>query len=498
MRDLKRALDRPRSLSSSASLPQLVEALHPDIGRPRDIATPGGFRRNHMQRTGSGALSAVETPLLATSFMDRLLDPRVARCCALEACDGDVAALTASAVSGSAASTARRIGSSDVATAFLILKSTVGGTLILIPGGFKDAGLLSASLILCAIGGIEIYCMSLLVRCNRALGGGSYGDIVCHCVGRSGRWLVDLSLVLSQLGFVCAEMLYVGKNLHSALEKYDLGWLSETHILLLQLVISVPASWIRRLDYFKWTNVIANVTVLFALGTISASSVVGVAQHGPSDEVNLVSNGWLLFMGTSVFSFECINFVIPMYEEHEKKESFVPVLSATLCGVIVLFVGFGAVNYASYGEATASPVTLNLPHGAPVGKIVPFAFALASLLNIPLFLFPATITIEAKVFPAGPPTLCRKWQKNGVRTGLILLCTGIAIVGAQSIQAMVSLIGSLCCVPLAFIYPAISHYILCKPGVALKIVDVAVAVLGAVLFVSTTTDAIKHMQSVAD
>merc|ERR1719382_890202 len=280
-------------------------------------------------------------------------------------------------------------------------------------------------MVLLAIAGIEIYCMILLVKCSRTLGLVSYGEIVERATGRIGGWSVDASLVLSQLGFVCAEMLYVSTNGQNALASFSdslPSWLvlTQGQLLMGQLLLSVPLSWIRHLRYFKVTNIIANATVLVALGALLVISAKGLAREGPGPDIHEHGPGWLMFAGTSVFSFECINFVLPMYEAHEKPETFVPILSSTLCLVALMFVGFGGLNYMYYGCDTEDVLTLNLPKDSPSGKVMPFAFSLASLLNVPLFLFPASITIEAKCFEdARRPSLARKWKKNGLRTLLI-------------------------------------------------------------------------------
>ena len=67
----------------------------------------------------------------------------------------------------------------------------------------------------------------------------------------------------------------------------------------------------------------------------------------------------------------------------------------TLLGVCALFIVFGAVNYAYYGAQTQPVITLNLPRESPVSHFLPLAFALASLFNVPLFLLPAALQLEA-------------------------------------------------------------------------------------------------------
>ena len=386
------------------------------------------------------------------------------------------------------------LGSSNFATVLLILKSTVSGTLIIIPGAFSTTGLLMAPLILLLIGGVEIYCMVLLVKCVRFLGGGSYGEIAGRSMGTIGMWAVDLSILLSQMGFVCTEMLYVAKNCSGALAAYGefSPIFSETGILLLQLLVVIPMSWIQKLKYFQVSNIIANTIVLLALGVLLGFAVGGLASRGPGVGVEPSGPGWMIFAGQVVFSFECINFVIPMYDAHETKETFAPILAVTLLGVCALFIFFGGVNYAYYGEETKTVITLNLPQGSQIGRILPFAFAFASLFNVPLFLFPAAIYLEAQCFDTAP-SIGRTWKINCMRTILILACTLLAYMGKHEVGAFIALVGSLCCVPLSFIFPAICHAKLCPASSSELAADAAILLLGLLLFVYTTSSAILEL-----
>ena len=196
-------------------------------------------------------------------------------------------------------------GASNLSTVLVILKSTIGGTLIIIPGAFSQTGLLLAPLLLLLVGGVEIYCMVLLVECVKTLGGGSYGEIARHSMGAVGTWAIDLSILLSQIGFVCAEMLYVAKNSSKAFQAFGIEspLASETGILFLQLLVVIPMSWIRKLKYFQLTNLIANTTVLLALGFLLSYSFSGLLTEGPGLGVEPTGPNWMIFAGTVVSWF---------------------------------------------------------------------------------------------------------------------------------------------------------------------------------------------------
>jgi len=283
------------------------------------------------------------------------------------------------------------------------------------------------------------------------------------------------------------------KNTHGVFQAYGVrsAATSATGILLLQLLVVVPMSWIRQLKYFQVSNLIANTTVLVALGVLLSYSTSGLLQKGPGPGLEPLESGWMLFTGTVVFSFECINFVLPVYEAHERKETFVPILVSTLLGVIVLFIVFGGVNYVYYGTDTMELVTLNLPQGSKVRKFLPAAFALASLFNVPLFLFPAVAVLEEKLFRQSVQSRRTIWKMNALRTMLTLVCVLVSAVGAHSVQALVALIGSFCCVPLAFIFPVMCYMKLCNPTPGEQILLGAVLGLGIVLFVYTSYTAVQ-------
>lgn len=449
--------------------------LYPELGRAGDLAQPGGFRRHHLQQR--------RPSMDQQSLLNRLLDPRVQRYFEAELKKGrqeeEIEALE----------TADAGGSSNFGTVLLILKSTIGGTLIIIPGAFSHTGLLVAPLLLLIVGGAEIYCMVLLVDCVRSCGG-SYGEIARKAVGEAGSFAVEASVFLSQAGFVCAEMLYVAKNSVPPLKAMGLQswWLSESTILLLQLLVVIPMSWIRQLKYFQVSNLIANVTVALALAILLAYSLVGLADHGPGEGIQLAGPNWMVFAGTVAFSFECINFVIPMYDAHDKKETFTAILVLTLLGVCALFIVFGAVNYAYYGAQTQPVITLNLPRESPVSHFLPLAFALASLFNVPLFLLPAALQLE--VYFAGAVDV---WKINAMRAILICGCAVISLIGKDSIDAFIALIGSFCCVPLAFIFPVLCHFKLCQPEGKKVLLNVAVLLLGLALFVYTSLSSLNQM-----
>lgn len=262
------------------------------------------------------------------------------------------------------------------------------------------------------------------------------------------------------------------------------------------MLLTIPMSWIRHLKYFRSSNAIATFAVFLALGFIMIQTLAGLEEHGFAKDVDLFGSKWQIFAGTVVFSFECINFVLPMYEAHEKKENFICLLTTTLFGVVALFLIFGVTNYLRYGSSTDEIVTKNMPKGTLAAS---FAFTLSSVLNVPLFLYPASIVIEAKVFSHDGilhdlSAAQRKWSKNALRSLLIVFCAFIAWTGANDVKALLAIIGALTCVPLAFMYPVMCHYKVCRPAFLSRFSDAVICVFGAFLFVATTVKGVRELR----
>eukprot|EP01069_Polyplicarium_translucidae_P005637 Polyplicarium_translucidae@DN2822_c0_g1_i2.p1 len=114
--------------------------------------------------------------------------------------------------------------------------------------------------------------------------------------------------------------------------------------------------------------------------------------------------------------------------------------------LLLLYSSFGALAYSAFGDDTSSVVLLNLPDQRWTCA-VQMMYVIAVALTYPIQLFPAIKVAEHLVFKrGGAVTTARKWRKNVVR--------------AELLDNFVALIGSLCCLPLALIYPPLFTHLL--------------------------------------
>jgi len=106
-------------------------------------------------------------------------------------------------------------------------------------------------------------------------------------------------------------------------------------------------------------------------------------------------------------------------------------------------------------------------------------------------LLPAIRLVEDAFFtPVSNPPWRRKTAKTIFRAFFVFFLAGIAIIGSKSLDNFVSLIGAVCGMPLAFVFPAVCHYHLVATNQPMqRLLDVFLITLGTIsMFIVTAVN----------
>ncbi|CAI7652947.1 unnamed protein product [Penicillium discolor] len=371
----------------------------------------------------------------------------------------------------------------------LLLKSFVGTGILFLPRAFLNGGMLFSSMVLLGVSILSYYAFILLVNTRMKIEG-SFGDIGGILYGKHMRRIILGSIVLSQLGFVAAYIVFVSQNLQAfvlAVSKC-VTFIDIKYMVLLQLVIFLPLSLIRDISKLGFTALIADAFILLGLLYIYYYDISTlVDQGGISDVVSFNPANWSMFIGTAIFTYEGIGLIIPIQESMKQPNRFPGVLAGVMVVITFIFLSAGALSYAAYGSATKTVILLNLPQDDKFVNVVQFLYSLAILLSTPLQLFPAIRIMENELFTrSGKYNPYIKWKKNGFRFFLVMVCAVIAWCGANDLDKFVSLVGSFACVPLIYVYPPLLHLRACARSKRQAIADVTLAVFGAICCFYTT------------
>lgn len=394
------------------------------------------------------------------------------------------------------ASKERRRGEASVLDAvMMLLKSFVGTGVLFLGKAFFNGGLLFSTITLCSVAIISLVSFLLLVKTNLNCPG-SFGDMGGILYGPRMRFAILASIVLSQLGFVAAYTVFVAQNMQAfvlAVTNCD-NLVPIWALILGQMAVFLPLSLIRRIAKLSTTALIADVFILFGIVYLYYYEIGKVARDGLADVVMFNRKDFPLFIGTAVFTFEGIGLVIPITESMKEPEKFPRALTGVMAGVMVLFASAGALSYMAFGSEIQTVVITNLPQNSKFVQAMQFLYSIAILLSTPLQLFPALAVLEKGIFTrSGKYNWKVKTEKNLFRFLVVAVCCLAAWAGANDLDKFVSLIGSVACVPLCFIYPPLLHLKANATRTSTKALNYAMLFFGIVCVVFAGSQTIKAM-----
>jgi len=344
---------------------------------------------------------------------------------------------------------------SPMTAALLLLKSFVGTGVLFLPRAYLNGGMTFSVLVLFFVAALSYYCFVLLVSCRLKIDG-SFGDIGGILYGKWMRTLILASVVLSQVGFVAAYIVFTSENLQAVILAVSncKTYIRITWLIIFQMLIFLPFSLLRDIGKLGFTALIADAFILIGLAYLFYYDIFTLATDGLADIIQFNQKDWTLFIGTAIFTFEGIGLIIPIQESMKQPEKFPKVMGAVMVIITTLFITMGAVSYAAYGSKTETVVLLNLPQDNKLVNTVQFLYSLAILLSTPLQIFPAIKISENALFTkSGKYNPYIKWQKNIFRFFVVAVCALIAWGGADNLDKFVALVGNFACIPLVYIYP---------------------------------------------
>ncbi|KAK6197565.1 vacuolar amino acid transporter 4 [Scheffersomyces amazonensis] len=350
---------------------------------------------------------------------------------------------------------------------FLLLKAFVGTGVLFLPKAFSNGGLLFSILTLIFFGVLSLWCYLILIYSKNASKVSGFGELGSKLYGNWMQRLILSSIVISQIGFVAAYLVFTAENLRAfisnitgyALSDFEIVW-----FIIFQVIILVPLSLIRDITKLSLSAVLANLFILLGLVTIlyyifHELIIENKGTLGPNIEYFFNQNDFSLFIGVAIFAFEGIGLIIPIQESMIYPNNFPKVLCQVLITISFIFIIIGSLGYITFGDQIQTVIILNLPQKSPFVIMIQLLYSFAILLSTPLQLFPAIRLLESKLFfrKTGKNSLQVKWLKNLFRFLFVLFVAYIAIIGGQNLDKFVSFVGCFACIPLVYMYPPMLH-----------------------------------------
>ncbi|KAK4691338.1 solute carrier family 36 (proton-coupled amino acid transporter), partial [Lecanoromycetidae sp. Uapishka_2] len=443
---------------------------------PRDQLAPGGFRRQFIQRQ-QRRLNSFAAPVTKSfvSFLDLygsfagedLAESEDESTINDAEDEAETQPSETRPLLGRRRSSRRVTEQGDAGTSktFLtLLKAFIGTGIMFLPKAFKNGGILFSSITLIMVASISCLCFHLLLQCRKRYGGG-YGELGAAIGGPRFRVLILSSLTISQLGFVCAGIIFIAENLFSFLDAVTSDHttpLSTNALIGLQLIVLIPLALIRDMSKLGIPAALADIFIAIGIGYIWYYDIDELSKHGIHETVQLFNpRDFTLTIGSAIFTFEGIGLILPIQSSMARPEKFSLLLYIVMFIITIGFTLVGVLCYATFGSKTSVEIISNYPQTSKLVNAVQFLYAMAVLVGTPVQLFPAVRIVETRIFgkgTSGKRSSATKWKKNGFRAAITVFCAVVSILGASDLDKFVALIGSFACVPLVYIYPALLHY----------------------------------------
>ncbi|ORX87522.1 hypothetical protein K493DRAFT_385944, partial [Basidiobolus meristosporus CBS 931.73] len=200
-------------------------------------------------------------------------------------------------------------------TFFLLMKSFIGTGVLFLPKAFYNGGLLFSSIVLILVSVIFLGLYS-------KIGQGGFGEIGGVLYGKWLRYVILSDIAVSQMGFTCAYFIFVAKNISDLISTWSECQIevSEHTLIMLQLLVYIPFSFLRKMKSFSNAALIANIAIMFGLGYIYMMDLGALFTAGPAEVQMFNSKSFGLFLGTASFTFEGIGLVLPIVSSMKEPE----------------------------------------------------------------------------------------------------------------------------------------------------------------------------------
>jgi len=206
--------------------------------------------------------------------------------------------------------------------------------------------------------------------------------------------------------------------------------------------------------------------ILFTVAVIMTYASISVANDGlKTKDIPMIN--WILFpnaIGFSVFAYEGVGIIIPVYEITADKKNYFSLVVKVLCFIAFLYTSFSLWSIFSFGEYPNNPrgiktlVTASLPQSQIFVWVVEVLFMLNLIFSFPLAMYPANLTLERYFFAGWPKSPKRMWCKNFSRTMVVVAAIMFSLIVYSQLDYFLSVSGALFCTPIAFILPLTFHY----------------------------------------
>ncbi|XP_020571296.1 sodium-coupled neutral amino acid transporter 2-like [Phalaenopsis equestris] len=370
-------------------------------------------------------------------------------------------------------------GASFPGAVFNLSTTIVGAGIMSLPATMKVLGLVPGIVMIVFFAFLAEASIELLIRFSRVGKSVSYGGVMGDSFGKFGRMLLQICVVVNNVGVMIVYMIIIGDVLsgtssdgvhHSGVFEGWFGehwWTGRFFVLLVTtLAVFAPLASFKRVDSLSYTSALSvALAVVFVVITAGIAIVKLLNGSIPMPKLfpvipNLASV-WNLFTAVPVLvtAFICHFNVHSIDNELEDSSQIKPVVRTSLALCSTVYIATSFFGYLLFGESTLHDVLANfdenlgIPYSAVLNDVVRVSYAVHLMLVFPMIFHALRLNLDGLLFPNARPLSTDSFRFTVISVTLLSLVF-LAANFVPSIWDAFQFTGATAAVCIGFIFPA--------------------------------------------
>lgn len=370
-------------------------------------------------------------------------------------------------------------GASFPGAVFNLSTTIVGAGIMALPATMKVLGLLPGIALIIFMAFLTDASIDLLIRFTRAGKALSYGGVMEDAFGSIGRMLLQVCVMVNNIGVLVVYMIIIGDVLsgttsdgihHSGVLQGWFGvhwWNGRFFVLLITtLFVFAPLASLKRIDSLSYTSALsvalAVVFLVITAGITFFKLVTGtISMPKLFPDIVDYTSAFNLFTVVPVLvtAYICHYNVHSIDNELEDNTQIKSVVRTSLILCSSVYVMTSLFGFLLFGDETLDDVLANfdtnlgIPYSSLLNDAVRVSYALHLMLVFPIVFFPLRLNLDGLLFPRRGPLVSDNLRFVSITVALI----GVIFLGANFIPSIwdaFQFTGATAAVCIGFIFPS--------------------------------------------
>ncbi|KAJ6814272.1 sodium-coupled neutral amino acid transporter 2-like [Iris pallida] len=370
-------------------------------------------------------------------------------------------------------------GASFAGAVFNLSTTIVGAGIMSLPATMKVLGLVPGILMIIFTAFLTNSSIEMLIRFSRAGKAVSYGGLMGDAFGRIGKMLLQICVVVNNVGVMIVYMIIIGDVISGTSSSDDHhsgileGWFGEHWwngrffvLLVTTLLVFSPLACFKRVDSLRYTSALSvALAVVFVIVTAGIAIVKllsgSISMPRLFPVIPDLASVWKLFTVVPVLvtAYICHYNVHTIDNELEDNSKMKPIVQTSLLLCSSVYIATSFFGFLLFGESTLHDVLANfdsdlgIPYSSVLNDLVRVSYALHLMLVFPIIFHALRLNLDSLLFPVARPLSSDNRRFAGI-TVTVLVLVFLAANFIPSIWDAFQFTGATAAVCIGFIFPA--------------------------------------------